>query len=79
MPKHKTKYILLNNLENKHSLLMKFVQFVSYYQRKNFIKKFHKKFNLETSSRSFFVYKELSTTSIGKWNFWRKLPILVMY
>ena len=32
MPKHKTKkYALLNNLESKHDLLMKFGQFVSYY------------------------------------------------
>ena len=28
------KYILLNNLESKHSLSMKFGQFISYYTRK---------------------------------------------
>ena len=43
MPKHKTKkYISRNNLGSKHSLLMKFGQFMSYYERKNFIKKFCK-------------------------------------
>ena len=73
------KYILLNNLGNKHSLLMKFGQFVSYYKRQKIIKKFQENFDLETSSRPFCVYKELSTTSIGKWNFWSKLPILDMY
>ena len=56
----------MNSLESKHSVLMKFGQFVSYYERKKFIKKFHKNFDLETSSRFFCVYKELSTTSIGK-------------
>ena len=60
---HFTKY---SNLESKHSLLMKFGQFMSYYLRNNFIKKFHKNYDLETSSRTFYVYKELSTTSIGK-------------
>ena len=30
------KCILLNNLGNKHILLMKFDQFISYYKRKNF-------------------------------------------
>ena len=67
------KYILLNNLGSKHSLLMKFGQFMSYYKRKKIIKKFYKNCNLETSSRPFYVYKELSTT------FWSKLPILDMY
>ena len=71
MPKHKIKkYILLNNLGSKHSLLMKFGKFVSYYKRKNFIKKFYKKCGLKTSFRLFCVCKELSTTSIGQWNFW---------
>ena len=37
------KYISLNNLGSKHILLMKFGQFMSYYKRKNFIKKFYKK------------------------------------
>ena len=37
----KKKYILLNNWERKHGLLMKFGQFISYYKRKN-IKEIHK-------------------------------------
>ena len=60
------KYILLKNLESKHSLLMKFDQFMSYYARKIFMKKFYKNCVLKTSSRPFFVCKELSTSSIGK-------------
>ena len=51
---------------SKHSLLMKFGQFMSYYKRKNFIKKFDKNCDLKTSSRPLGVCKELSTTSIGK-------------
>ena len=43
--------MLLNNLGNKHSLLMKFDQFVPYYKEKKIIKKLHKIFTLETSSR----------------------------
>ena len=31
------KYILQNNLGSKHSLLMKFGQFMSYYKRKKII------------------------------------------
>ena len=34
--------MLLNNLGSKHSLLMKFGQFMSYYKRKKFIKKLGK-------------------------------------
>ena len=45
---------------------MKFGQFMLYYKRKNFIKKFHQNYGLESSSRPFCVCKELSTTSIGK-------------
>ena len=55
----------LNNLGSKHSLLMKFGQFMSYDKRKNFIKKFFQNCGLKTSSRFFCVCKELSTTSIG--------------
>ena len=44
------------------------------HKRKDFIKKFCKICGLTTSSRPFYVCKELSTTSIGKWNFWSKLP-----
>ena len=51
---------------SKHSLLMKFGQFMLYYKRKNFIKKLYQNCCLKTSSRLFFVCKELSTTSIGK-------------
>ena len=41
--------------------------------------KFEKCYNLETSSRPFCVYKELSTSSTGKWNFWSKLLVLDMF
>ena len=47
----KKKHILLNNVGIKQSLLMKFGHFISYYKRKNFIKR----------SMPF-----SSTTSIGK-------------
>ena len=73
------KYISLNNLGSKHSLLMKFGQFMPNYKRKKIIKKFNKTWDLETSSRPFCVCNELGTTSIGKWNFWSKLLILDMY
>ena len=36
-----TKHILLNNLGSKHSLLMKFCQFMQYYKIIFFIKKFY--------------------------------------
>ena len=40
MSKYKRrKHILLNNLRSKHSLLMKFGQFISYCKRKHFVKK----------------------------------------
>ena len=45
---------------------MKFDQFMSYYKRKYFFKDLYEKDCLETTSRSFFVYKEVSATSIGK-------------
>ena len=38
-------------------------------------KKFYESCDLKTSSRLFCVCKELSTTSISKWNFWSKLLI----
>ena len=50
-------YILLNNLGSKHSLLMKFDQFMSYYKRKNFSKKFDESCDLKTSSRPFLFAK----------------------
>ena len=40
--------------------------FVSQNKIKNFIKNFDKNVDLETSSRNFYAYKKLSTTSIGK-------------
>ena len=51
---------------------MKFVKFMSYYERKNFVKKFCKISQVPGP----FVF---STTSIGKWNFWGKLLILDIY
>ena len=56
-------YLLLNNLGSKHSLLIKFGQFMSYYKRKYFIKKLQKNYDQEIRVRSFCVYKELSTIS----------------
>ena len=50
---------------------MKFSQYMSYYKRKKMIKNFYKK----SSSRLFYVCKEL--ISIGKSNFWNKLLILI--
>ena len=72
----KKKYFSLNDVESKHNLFIKFDQFMSYYKRKQFIKKFYKNCVLKTSSRPFHVCKELSTISIGKWNSWSKLLIL---
>ena len=48
---------LLNKLGSKHSLLMKSGQFMSYYKRKDFIKKFYKHCNLKISFRPFCVGK----------------------
>ena len=59
------RYILLNNLGNKHSLVMKFGQFTRDYKRNIFMKKTYKKCGLETSSTPFGVCKELSETSTG--------------
>ena len=53
-----TEHILLNILGSKHSLVMKFGQFMYYYKRKTFIKKLYKKYDLETSSRHFLIFKE---------------------
>ena len=67
MPKHKAKNtFLLNKFGSKHSLLMKFGQFVPYYKRKNFIETFYKNCDLKTHSRPFCVSKELSASPIGK-------------
>ena len=64
MPKHETRNILSNNLGSKHSLVMKFGQFMKYYKIKFFIEKFYEKCGLETSSRSFLVFKESSVKRI---------------
>ena len=50
----------MNNLGSKHSLLMKFRQFVSILQKKTLIEKFYKNCGLKTSPRPFRVCKELS-------------------
>ena len=78
IPKHKTRNIFHWITWKVNSPLIKFSQFMSSYKSKNFIKKFCKKYVLKTSSRPFCVCKELSTISIGKWNFWTKLLILDM-
>ena len=65
--------VSFNNLGSKHSLLMKFGKFMSYYKSKKFIRKFYKNFDLKTSPRSFCVWKKLGTTFVGKWNFRSKL------
>ena len=78
MPKHKARNTFYWITWEINTLIIKFGQFVSYYKKK-FIKRFYKNCDLKTSSRSFCVRKELSTTSIRKWNFWSKLLILDMY
>ena len=78
MSKQNNKYILTYNLGSKYSLLMKFGHLMSYYKRKKIIKIFCKNCNLKTSSRSFFVCKEWSISSIVKWNFWDELLIVYM-
>ena len=54
------KQILLNNLESKQSLVMKLGQFMKFYKRKNSIKNFYEKYDLETSLRPFLIFKESS-------------------
>ena len=68
MPKHFNKYILLNNLGSRHSLLMKSGQVMSCEKRKIFIKKFYKNCHLKTSSTFFRVWKEMNRNFIGKLN-----------
>ena len=52
------------------------MQFVNeiwpYYKKKGLIEKFFKNYYLKTSSWSFYIRKELSTTSIGKWSFFNQ-------
>ena len=59
-----TKHILLNNLESKCSLIMKFSQVMQYYKINFFIKQFYEKYVLETSSRSFLIFKKSSVKKI---------------
>ena len=61
------KYVVLNTSESKLILVMKFDQL--------FIKKLYLKYRMETSPKLLCAFKELSTTSIGKWKFWNKLII----
>ena len=72
MPKHKARNTFYWITWEINTLIIKFGQFVSYYKKK-FIKRFYKNCDLKTSSRPFCVRKELSTTSVRKWNFWSKL------
>ena len=59
-----TKHILLNNLGSKRNLVMKFRQFMQYFNKKNFIKKFYEKFDLGTSSRPSLILKKSSVKKI---------------
>ena len=72
------KYILLNHLGIKHSLLIEFGQFMSCYKIKEYIEKLYKSNNLKTSFNPFCVSKELSATFIGKLDFLSKLLKLDM-
>ena len=51
------KYISVNNLGSKHSLLVKFGQFMSYHKSKNFIKIFCKNCGLKISSRPLCLHR----------------------
>ena len=73
-----SKYISLNNLRSKHGLIMKFGQFMSYYKRKISSKNSIKTVVWKIVPGPFCIYRELSTNSFGKWNFWSKLLILDM-
>ena len=78
MPKHNTRNTFQWIPREVNSLLMALGRFMSYCKRKHFVKNFYKNCGLKTSSRPFSVCKELTTSSIGKWNFWNKLLILDM-
>ena len=60
----------LNNFGSKHSLIMKFSQFMSSYKRKNLVKKFYKNCGLKTSSRPCFCLQRI------KHNFYWKMKYL---
>ena len=81
MPKYKTinTFYWITWKVNTVCYVNKIWSVIPYYKNKNFMKKFCKNCDLETSSRPFCVCKELSTTSIGKRNFWSKLLISDMY
>ena len=64
MSKHEARNILLNNLESKCSLVIKFGQFMQYYKITFFIKEFYEKCVQETSSRAFLIFKESSVEKI---------------
>ena len=52
------KSILLNKLGGKHSLVMTFVQFVWYYQKKTFIKVSYKNVGFQTPVKHIFVFEQ---------------------
>ena len=49
----------MSNLGSKHSPLMKFGQFMSYYKRKRFNRKLYQNYSLKTSPRLFFVLQKI--------------------
>ena len=55
-----TKHMLLNNLGSKHSLVVKFGQFIYYHKINFFVEKICENCGLETSSRLFPIFKESS-------------------
>ena len=72
MPKYEQRKMLYWITWEENSLIMKFCQFMPWChitKKKKIIKKLYKKYILNPSSRHSGVYKELSTTSISKWNF----------
>ena len=56
--------------------MVSFCQMNTLYKTINFVKNFYKNCDRKTSSRPFYISQELSTTSIGKRNFWSELLIL---
>ena len=54
-----TKHILLYNLGSKQGLVIKFGQFMQYYKRRLFIKKFCEKCGQKTSCRPFLISRNL--------------------
>ena len=64
------KYISLNNLGSKHSLLMKFGQFMSYYKRKTFVKKILQKLRPQNWSHALLCVQRI------RYNFCQKMKFL---